>query len=473
MNSRIHETDFCAQVASATNDIVNEDPSAFPFREARIEGYGTGASRTKRKDLRLADSTGRLVLCGEVKMPGTSAGRSPMDHELVTHAAAKADDAGTQYFFTWNVNEFALWDRSLWNRPWYERRVRLWSLPVRLSTAEEVGRQENLDLVKSRFWPDLLRDLGEIISGHKTDWGLPPDDLSIRSLESHLAWPVQLARTYLLRRSAEDAVFDGSLQQWMVDQDWSFVRANDENWRSAVENMARTIAYVWSNRLIFYQALRARFPNLPKLELMDSVRSATDTVATFDQFFSQAVDTSGDYEPLLMPETADWATELVFEPHGALAAWRGLLTGIEAVDFSTVPSDVVGRIFQKLIGPEERHRYGQHFAGDDVGGAACGPSRESIVSRPHGVLRQGQRSRGAMFHDGTSGACTSTRGGWGGWEGEGATERTGENPCERRVDATMDEVMARIREGVEGRATNAGVQRKVLDLLRLWYVRGR
>ena len=29
------------------------------------------------------------------------------------------------------------------------------------------------------------------------------------------------------------------------------------------------------------------------------------------------------------------------------------------------PSDVVGRIFQKLIGPDEHHRYGQHFTGDD------------------------------------------------------------------------------------------------------------
>ena len=31
----------------------------------------------------------------------------------------------------------------------------------------------------------------------------------------------------------------------------------------AVQNMVRTLAYVWSNRLIFYQALRARFSSLP------------------------------------------------------------------------------------------------------------------------------------------------------------------------------------------------------------------
>jgi hypothetical protein len=55
----------------------------------------------------------------------------------------------------------------------------------------------------------------------------------------------------------------------------------------------------------------------------------------------------------------------VFHAAGALDAWRGLLRGIESVNFGEVPSDLVGRIFQKLIGADERHRYGQHFTGDD------------------------------------------------------------------------------------------------------------
>lgn len=42
------------------------------------------------------------------------------------------------------------------------------------------------------------------------------------------------------------------------------------------------------------------------------------------------------------------------------------MRAIGGIDFRQVPSDVLGRIFQRLIGPEERHRYGQHFTGDDV-----------------------------------------------------------------------------------------------------------
>ena len=119
----IHEVDFCAQVASRTNELVNENPPAFPFHEARVEGFGTGTACRKRKDLRFFDLDGKLILCGEVKLPGTREGRSPYDAELCKDAEEKASDAGIRYFFTWNVNTFVLWDRSLWDRPMLERRV--------------------------------------------------------------------------------------------------------------------------------------------------------------------------------------------------------------------------------------------------------------------------------------------------------------------------------------------------------------
>ena len=92
--SRIHEVDFCAQMAGSANALVSEDPSIYPFSAARGEGFGTGASKQKRKDLRSVDGVGRLVLCGEVKLPGTPAGRSAVDYKLITNAASKADDGG-------------------------------------------------------------------------------------------------------------------------------------------------------------------------------------------------------------------------------------------------------------------------------------------------------------------------------------------------------------------------------------------
>ena len=106
-------------------------------------------------------------------------------------AEAKASNGRVRYFFTWNVNEFVIFDRKLWDRPLLERRVRVWRLGRTLANSAAVAREENLDFIKTHFLPDLLRDLGDILSGRRAEW-LPPDDLFIRSLESHLDWPVQL-----------------------------------------------------------------------------------------------------------------------------------------------------------------------------------------------------------------------------------------------------------------------------------------
>lgn len=362
----IHEVDFCGQIASAANILFAQDPAAFPFGEARLEGFGKGAARRKRKDLRFFEPSGRLALCGEVKLPGTPEGRSAFDDRLFQDAARKADNAGVRFFFTWNVNEFVLWDRSQWDKPPLERRVRVWKLGLTLTSPADVARPENLEFIKARFLPDLLRDLADIYTGRRRDWTMPADDIFIRSLESHLDWPVQLTTEYLIDRTRRNRTFDAKVQQWLADQDWIFVRNVPDEWHKALNNMAKTLAYVWANRLIFYKALRARFSDLPRLQLRKTVKTADDASRTFNRYFQKAVQRSGDYEPLLFPDAADWATAVVFQAPNALDAWRGLLRGIESVDFKDVPSDIVGRIFQKLIGPEERHRYGQHFTGDDV-----------------------------------------------------------------------------------------------------------
>ncbi len=116
----IHEVDFCGQVATAVAAMHAQDPT-FPFAEARLEGFGTGAAKRKRKDLRFFEPGGKLalsvrrktvawapsaafssvprglmrpdgdlrggLLCGEVKLPGTAEGRSPYDDAVYQYSA--------------------------------------------------------------------------------------------------------------------------------------------------------------------------------------------------------------------------------------------------------------------------------------------------------------------------------------------------------------------------------------------------
>lgn len=75
----IHEVDFCGQIASSVNILVRQNLKLSPIHEARVEGLGQGDAARKRKDLRFFDQNGKLILCGEVKLPGTLEGRSPFD----------------------------------------------------------------------------------------------------------------------------------------------------------------------------------------------------------------------------------------------------------------------------------------------------------------------------------------------------------------------------------------------------------
>jgi len=165
----IHEVDFCGVIATAANHYFESHRDSMPFLDARLEGKGRAR---KRKDLRFYDKHGKMLLTGEVKLPG---GPGAFDDKVVKDAQDKADDAGVQYFFTWDVNTFVLWDRSQWDKPMLERRVRAWPLRLRVASKQELARREVLDFIKQRFLPDLLRDLGEIISGRRVDWAQDPD----------------------------------------------------------------------------------------------------------------------------------------------------------------------------------------------------------------------------------------------------------------------------------------------------------
>ncbi len=378
----MNETTFCSKVASYCDEIFPSLGGRTTFHQATVEDSGSTAGRNRRKDLRFADLHGRALLTGEVKMPG---GPSPFADALVKDASDKADHAGAKYFFTWDVNTFVLWDRSLWEKPLLERRVKVWPLRMNLADAGEVGRPETLEAIRRKFLPDLIADLSDILTGVRRDWSLPPDEVFLRSLESHLDWPVALLRHHLHRRADADKSFDRRLQDWLASQDRPFLRNRPDEWRAAVDNAARTLAYVWTNRLIFYKALRARFAELPRLELAPPIKTAAGALRRIDELFREAARVSGDYETLLFPDTHEWANDLPFAPDCAVDAWRAFLRGIEQVDFRDVPADVVGLIFQKLVSPEERHRLGQHFTGPgpvDLINGFCIRSPDAAVLDP-------------------------------------------------------------------------------------------
>ncbi len=364
---RENEVAFCADIKSWADALFTLRPD-WPFTDAKIEQYGTGNYR--RSDLRIfCKGSQTPVLAGEVKLPGTPEGRSPYDPALMLDAFNKADNIQAPYFFTWNVNTFVLFDRSKWNVPMIERRLNYWNLPFNLTSSGDCKRPDVRAYIRDTFLPALFEMLAGIVEGKLVEWGKPPDAVFINSLESHLDWPVFGTRDYLIAASAKDTAFSAQLQSWMAtEMNWTFDPTDSNNWSETLERAARTLCYIFCNRAIFYEAIRAKYPDdLNELRMPRRGRKEPRGIyGYFRDEFKRAVAETGDYEPIFYPQVNDWAGALIFSSDMACEGWAGLFTNLAQYNFREIPYDIIGGIFQKLISPEERQKFGQFYTNEDI-----------------------------------------------------------------------------------------------------------
>ena len=381
-DARTHEVTFCSRVSKWADALFSENPS---WNFSRTEIEQSKGIKKKRSDLRIYGTKNELVLAGEVKMPGTVEGRNAYNSDLIDDAFQKASSAGAQFFFTWNVNKLVLFDAKKWHLPIMERRVREFDLSLHLEKPEDVDRPE----VEKRliaFVAEFFEQFHEIAAGKKPDWGMPPDLFFIRAFESHIDWPVKLTAAFLTEKADTDKTFNTRLQEWMSgDQGWQVIR-NDQNvWRMLVDRAARTLCYVFSNRLLFYESVRRKFTKLDEIKIPKKVYPPDVLNAHFQKAFQNAVNETGDYETLFYPAENDWASPLIFAHEFAAAAWRSVLEELRPFNFKEIRTDILGGIFKRLIAPEERHKFGQHYTSEDlvdVVNAFCIRKAEDVVLDP-------------------------------------------------------------------------------------------
>jgi hypothetical protein len=136
---RTYEVTFCSRVSKWADSLFQSN-SSWPFKRTEIE-QSKGIKR-KRSDLRVYGANKQLILAGEVKLPGTVEGRNAYNSALVEDSYQKASGAGAEFFFTWNVNKFVLFDAKKWQLPIMERRVKDYDLGLDLDNPDDVERAE-------------------------------------------------------------------------------------------------------------------------------------------------------------------------------------------------------------------------------------------------------------------------------------------------------------------------------------------
>ena len=318
----------------------------------------------RRHDFRLyRRHTDTPVLTGEIKMPDSIEGKHPLNEILVEDALTKASVVGVRYCFTWNVRQFVLFDSHIQNVPYAQRYIEGPRDVVDVSESDDV-RKEAIRRDVRDFWEGFLEHFADLIEERRGFELAPLDQRFIAWLEGALEDAVANTEDALALRWRSDTYFKDRLTSWMLSQGWE-PSSQEEQLRLNFERASRLACYILVTRLVFYQVLRRRFALLPHLSIEDA-HTPEQLKQVLDARFGEAVTYSRDYETVFVPEDDDLGWEIPFLSPTAPTHWASLVRRVEEFDFSNLDFDVIGQMYERLIDPNERRRFGQFYTSPDV-----------------------------------------------------------------------------------------------------------
>ena len=143
---------------------------------------------------------------------------------------------------------------------------------------------------------------------------------------------------------------------WLLSEDEEVIREN-------LERAAKFSCYVLVNKIVFHTALRRKFSRLGKIRIPTTIFTGAELALQLAKRFEEAKRLTRDYETVF---DGDFGDTLPFLSNAAVDSWRELVNQIEAFDFTKLDYDIIGHVFERLVSPEERHRYGQHYTKTEI-----------------------------------------------------------------------------------------------------------
>lgn len=349
----MNEWGFGGEIKSWWDAQFNAHPD-WALSRCSLEETTEGSA--KRADITVFDDTDAPVLVLELRLPDHQ-NPSPYDMANLSDAASKAQRAGARWSATCDAQVLVLVDNA--------RTGPLVTRTTPRFTLERPATRTDLDVPAIRAqvrsaWIALLAELAPVLKGEAASPAAPPDEFFVESLRAILARPVACIRDAISETKERDAAFRDSLVRWMVDQQgWSHTLGGFED---EIGRVASVSAYVFTTRLLFYEALRRAQPSMPALDL-PSGGSAIAAAATIRALFEEARRVSGDYETVF---AYDEICGYALISGSAVEGWKRVIEHLEHFELDSIGYDVLGKLFERLIDPHERYQWGQHYTNPDV-----------------------------------------------------------------------------------------------------------
>lgn len=225
---------------------------------------------------------------------------------------------------------------------------------------ERKGKPYDLVGIEVDSFPRLLlEDIFALESG-VSEWASLDERFlaRLRTLHEHIA--TELAK--LLQKKL-GIKFQKEYQSWLAFQGW-------EEGPETNINFANQAAYLWIGRILFYEVLARKYKG--KLPRFKPVKDLAKLAEILNAFFAKAL--AIDYKAVFQ---LDPIFDLI--PMGeSVTRWlNSFVEEISQYDLANITSDVIGRVYERLIPPQERRRLGQYYTPPKIVKLICGRSVRS------------------------------------------------------------------------------------------------
>jgi len=344
---KVTEREFQIRAIGWVNEFLST--GSFPFEVASGEASIRTSDGRKFPDVQIwLNRQSCLGFCGwELKTPAT-----PVDDpELLKDAAEKARTMNADYFVTWNMRDTIIWRTPHWtDKVTSEYRYYSYSSLSSITTPEDLLTKEEILKARAR---EIINDLAKL---HR-DGHLYQIDTDTTFFVHKLSQAAEKLTPSFLRSlrnlTGRDKRFREELENWTYKQ--SITNFGDEQF---FQTVSRQMVYRLLGKIIFYNTLRRFRTELPKMTL--SGLNAESANLKLKEFFEHA--RKIDYQAIFIDDVPD----RVPLPQDSIDILSYLLEDLNRYNFSGMPLDVVGGVFQRLIPSEERHNLGQYFTQENL-----------------------------------------------------------------------------------------------------------
>lgn len=347
---KANEREFMSQVISWLNEFLSS--GTYPFETASSDpSIKMSGEKTKFPDVQIwLNRLAKQGFCGwELKTPATAVD----DSDLLENAAEKATAMSADYFVTWNMRDAVIWRTPLPNvKVTAQDRLKSYPALCQINTPDDLWVEPNKILLKNRA-KEILDDLTMLHrQGH-----LHLIEVDATYFVGRLQHSVKTLYPYLqkslISKVGSDAKFKNNLFSWAAKQGIANYAA-----LGFYETVSRQIVYRLLARILFYQTLRRHWSSLPQIYL--SELSGETANKKLREIFEQARQI--DWHAVFEEDFSD----SIAVPDSGIEELDKLIKDLNRFNFSIMPQDVIGAVFEKLIPYEERHSLGQYFTPENL-----------------------------------------------------------------------------------------------------------